>query len=382
MPFRGLRFLVVDDHSFQRALMVRLLQSLGAAATHAADDGLAALDVVRDPARPVDIVISDISMPRMDGLEFVRRLAELGAPVSLIVSSALERGMLEGVAAMARAYGARLLGVIGKPPTAAKLLPLVEAHTGARRRHHGRDFTLEEVATSWVSGDFDVVFEPQVATADGSLQALHAAPRWRHPEHGMLAADIFADAVRSRGLQEEFAWFLLDGALDACRTWRGRGLPASVSIPLLLDELTDVSIATRILQAAQGKGVDAQDVILCLPAQPRVDDPRVLENIARLRMHGFTLEAEGCPVEEGIRRSLQGVRIAATAAPQVIADARAADLRIVATGVRDRAQWQQLQAAGCSAVQGPVVAPPLPAAEILRWVRQWEQGQGGGGPTP
>ena len=42
MPFRDLRFLVVEDHPFQRAVMVRLLQSLGAAATHVADDAMAA----------------------------------------------------------------------------------------------------------------------------------------------------------------------------------------------------------------------------------------------------------------------------------------------------------------------------------------------------
>jgi EAL domain-containing protein (putative c-di-GMP-specific phosphodiesterase class I)/FixJ family two-component response regulator len=389
MPFRGLRFLVVEDHPFQRTAMVCLLQSLGAAAIHVADDGIAAIEVIRDEARPVDIVVSDVSMPRMDGLEFVRRLAELGAPVSLIVSSALDRGTLEGVAAMARAYGARLLGVIGKPPTAAKLLPLVEAHAGAGRQRHGRDFTLEEITTSWVSGDFHVEFEPQVAVADRRLLALHAVPRWRHPELGMLDPEAFSTAIRSRGLQDEFAWFLLDTALDACRTWRQRELDVPASIPLLLHDLTDLSIAAGVVRAAQDKAVEPRHVILCVPAVSLGRDPRVLENIARLRMHGFALAVEAWDGsrESGIpgQQSLAEVRLAPAVVAragrdpagraslqQLFAAAASAGVRTVASAVSSQAEWQLLQAMGCHAVQGPVVSGPLPVNSILRWAKQWE----------
>jgi CheY-like chemotaxis protein len=134
MPCSQLRFLVVEDHEFQRAVMSRLLNSLGAEAVHSAEDGRAALQVLFDPDRPVDIVISDLSMPGMDGMELVRHLRESGSKVSLILASALEPPLLSSVANMALAYKVRLLGIIGKPPSAGKLLPLIEAH---RARAHG-----------------------------------------------------------------------------------------------------------------------------------------------------------------------------------------------------------------------------------------------------
>lgn len=65
------RILVVDDDPQLRALLVDTLQSLGYEAKGVAD-GVEALSSLR--TQPADIVISDISMPRMDGIELATRL--------------------------------------------------------------------------------------------------------------------------------------------------------------------------------------------------------------------------------------------------------------------------------------------------------------------
>ena len=75
-------------------MLVQLLNSLGAQAVHSAEDGHAALQVIRDPDRPVDIVVSDLAMPGMDGMEFIRHLSDTGAKVSLILASALKKNLL------------------------------------------------------------------------------------------------------------------------------------------------------------------------------------------------------------------------------------------------------------------------------------------------
>ena len=45
MPCSNLRFLVVEDHDFQRDMLARLLKTLGAKAVHCAEDGKSALQV-------------------------------------------------------------------------------------------------------------------------------------------------------------------------------------------------------------------------------------------------------------------------------------------------------------------------------------------------
>lgn len=126
MPCSGLRFLVVEDHEFQRGMLVRLLRSLGAPAVHAAADGEAALRIVGDARCPLDIVITDLAMPGMDGSELVRRLGAAGAGVALVLTSAADAALLASAGELARAGSVRLLGVVPKPLTAARLAPLLE----------------------------------------------------------------------------------------------------------------------------------------------------------------------------------------------------------------------------------------------------------------
>ena len=68
------RILVVDDTPFNRRLLVRLLEDIGHR-TVEAENGRLALEALRaDDAEPVDLILLDIEMPELDGLEATRRI--------------------------------------------------------------------------------------------------------------------------------------------------------------------------------------------------------------------------------------------------------------------------------------------------------------------
>lgn len=129
MHIAELRFLAVEDHEFQRDVLLRILAGLGATNVAVAADGREALDIVMAPDARVDIIISDLDMPGMDGVEFIRHLSEAGIPVAIILASGLEGLLLDSVATMTKDYGVRILGVIEKPVTPAKLETLIRLHT-------------------------------------------------------------------------------------------------------------------------------------------------------------------------------------------------------------------------------------------------------------
>jgi CheY-like chemotaxis protein len=155
MPIAELSFLAVEDHEFQRNVLLRILAGLGATKVLAAVDGAAALKIVKALDPPVDIVISDLDMPGMDGVEFMRHLGEAGIPVSIILASALGSSLLASVEMTTRAYGVRILGVIEKPVTPAKLEALIKLHAPAPpdpnrprtgTKTAGPSFTFEGIA--------------------------------------------------------------------------------------------------------------------------------------------------------------------------------------------------------------------------------------------
>src|SRR5216684_4949143 len=92
-----IRFLVVEDHGFQRWVIGNMLATLGAKHVYSAPDGIAALDLYKTLDPPVDVIVSDLDMPGMDGMEFIRHVGEVGRPVSLILASGLERSLIASV---------------------------------------------------------------------------------------------------------------------------------------------------------------------------------------------------------------------------------------------------------------------------------------------
>jgi two-component system chemotaxis response regulator CheY len=123
-----IRILIVDDSSVMRKIVERALRQAGleALVVHEAGSGTEGLDLLR--AKKVDLILSDINMPSMDGLEFLRQLrAENlapGIPVVMITTESSEEHVKQAILSGAQGY-------IRKPFTAEqvkeRVLPLINA---------------------------------------------------------------------------------------------------------------------------------------------------------------------------------------------------------------------------------------------------------------
>lgn len=120
--------LIVDDSSVMRKIVERALRQAGLdpLVVHEAGNGAEGLDLLK--AKQVDLILSDINMPSMDGLEFLRQLQAQklapGVPVVMITTESSEEHVKQAIQAGARGY-------IRKPFTAEqvkeRVLPLLAA---------------------------------------------------------------------------------------------------------------------------------------------------------------------------------------------------------------------------------------------------------------
>ena len=123
-----IRALIVDDSSVMRKIVERSLRQAGLdpLLVREAGNGVDGLEILR--AEAVDLILTDINMPSMDGLEFVRQIRALnlapGVPVVMITTESSEEHVKQAILAGARGY-------IRKPFTAEqvkeRVLPLLRA---------------------------------------------------------------------------------------------------------------------------------------------------------------------------------------------------------------------------------------------------------------
>jgi DNA-binding NarL/FixJ family response regulator len=99
-----LRVVIADDHAFYREGLARLLEQSGIDVVRAVADGEAAIQAVEELAP--DVVVMDLSMPGMSGIEATRRLTETAPATHVLVLSvsAQEEDVTEAILAGARGY--------------------------------------------------------------------------------------------------------------------------------------------------------------------------------------------------------------------------------------------------------------------------------------
>jgi EAL domain-containing protein (putative c-di-GMP-specific phosphodiesterase class I) len=392
-----LRFLVVEDHAFQRAVLVRLLETLGARHIASAADGRAAMAICEGGACGPDIVITDLEMPGMDGIEFLRHIGQGARPVSVILASAADDAVLASVHGMADAYGVRVLGALRKPVRPAELESLLRLHEGGPGHGRGtqpppRARAPHEIIEGLRVGQFEPFFQPKVELASGRLRGFEALARWRVPAEGIVPPAAFIPALEGHTAMEVLTWAMLERSAAACAGWRAHGLATTVSVNISPTALADVAFSGRLAALVAGQGLEPAHLILEVTesAAVRSDSGPAMENLSRLRLLGFGLACDDfgtgyasmqqlarvafteLKIDQGFVRQSRSVREGATARVilrATLAMARELGLVSVGEGVETREEWDLLHALGCEQAQGYFIARPMEGARVLDWAR-------------
>jgi DNA-binding response OmpR family regulator len=143
-----LKVLLVDDNHHMRVMLTEILRAIGVRTIVEASDGAEGLQMLRN--HPVDIIMTDLAMAPLDGIDFVRLLRKTKGP-----SQTTPVIMITGHCTMARVIEARNAGVdefLAKPLTARGVLDRIglvidhprsyvktETYFGPDRRRHGHN---------------------------------------------------------------------------------------------------------------------------------------------------------------------------------------------------------------------------------------------------
>jgi EAL domain-containing protein (putative c-di-GMP-specific phosphodiesterase class I) len=387
------RALILEDHEFQRRIGVQILEHCGASHVLEAADGATALALVKAASQPIDVLLCDLNMPGMDGLAFLRHFAELGSASSVILGSALDPSIIRAAEIMARSYGVRILGVVEKPLSPVKLMPLLLRHFSQQRvtpRPPVKLMPLKEIAAGIEHLQFEPFFQPKVDIRTAALVGVEALMRWRHPDRGLIQPGEFIPVMESSGLISPVTFTMIEAALAHCGRWRDLGLDVPVAINVSPVSLRDTSLPDRLEALILAAGLLPSSVTLEITESVAMTDfGHSLETLARCRMKGFDLSIDDygtgfSSMQQLTRLPVSELKIDQSfvtgAADEPILQAlietsvtmaRRLNLKTVAEGLENSDDWSVVARLGCGAAQGYFIAKPMPGEHLAGWYKTW-----------
>jgi EAL domain-containing protein (putative c-di-GMP-specific phosphodiesterase class I)/AmiR/NasT family two-component response regulator len=395
MTLSALQVMVVEDHGFQRRMALRLLSELGIESVHEAADGIAALDLLQQLPQPPDVVLVDLDMPGMDGIEFIGHVAQRRLARGVALVSALDPALLNTVQTMTRAYGLRVLGIVEKPLTADKLhgvLLSYEERLQDDDDEEPAEVALDDVRAALLRGELLPWFQPQVEFGNGKVVSVEALARWRRSDGHIVRPMQFVPLLEREGLAQRLTDLMLEQACQWKRRWDEQGLRLHLSVNVSASTLADPAAADHYQQMVQDHGVDPREVVLEITESSLMADAaRGLGVLARLRLKGFGLSIDDFGTGYSSLAQLsqipftelkidQGFVSGAHTEPRKRAVieaslelARKLELEVVAEGVETTEDWQMLAELGCGMAQGYLIAKPVPGEELAAVVARWRR---------
>ncbi|NVK41787.1 MAG: EAL domain-containing protein [Oceanospirillaceae bacterium] len=234
------------------------------------------------------------------------------------------------------------------------------------------------------SGELYMVYQTKNRIGNGEVVGFEALMRMNCKVLGQVGPDEFIEVAEETGFIEAMGRFaLMRGCEDLARLQKLSGKPLTMAINMSVRQLGSDDIIGHVREAIEYSGIDPTTLELEITEtllaenveviMPRLDKLRALglsltiddfgtgySSLAYLtRFPVSTLKIDKCFVND-----MATSHNDATVARTVIQMAHALELKVVAEGIEDEAQWGMLRRFGCDIGQGYLFSRPIPFDEV------------------
>lgn len=382
------KILVLDDDEFMLELIADMAEEIGHEAVVKVSQGTIAVDLISTDT--FDLLIFDLNMPGMDGIEFMRHLSINDFQGYIVPISGADPEFLIKVELLAQAHGLNLIGTLHKPIDKQEFHAAI-AKVGQTNKISGKSsqtemLTPDEVYEGIHSGRVELYIQPKVTVTDKKLVGAECLARWKHPVRGIVGPDAFIPVIEEHSMIDEFTKVVLRKAAEMQSYLSRQGCDLKLAVNVSMDNLNSLDIPEVYENIVLEAGCNPINIRL------EITETRLMENLVisldiltRLRLKGFLLSIDdfgtGYATMENLKRMpFNELKIdhafvcdaSLDLHSKVIVESsvklgKLFGLSIVAEGVESQQDWDLIADMGVDEVQGYFIAKPMPIEDFIVW---------------
>jgi EAL domain-containing protein (putative c-di-GMP-specific phosphodiesterase class I)/CheY-like chemotaxis protein len=394
MPEKSIiRILVIDDKPSMLKLLQCMLANLGYDQVTLCSSGQDGLSCLESVDQTQTIIILDLNMPEMDGIEFIRQLAGRHYKGHVLLLSGEDARICETAHKLIKNYKIASLGHIHKPVN-LELLSLKLANwrqiQPKQALANKKQYSATELRSAIANHELINYYQPKVDVKSAKVVGVESLVRWCHPIDGMIFPDQFIPIAETHELIDDLTRAVIKSAFAQTRAWQKAGLLLQVAINISMDNFADLNFADYLVNAAANAGIMPSDIILEVTESKLMTSPSIsIEVLTRLRMHRFNLSIDDFGTGHSSLAQLCNIPfnelkidqsfvhdMSSNETRQVMFNAslglaKQLGMKSVAEGVENQVDWDFLRSTDCDIAQGYFIAKPMPADDIHAWIINW-----------
>ena len=383
------RVLIIDDEEAICELIEAVAESAGFDARSAStpDDIEAAIN------GRFDLVVLDLSLGLLDGIEVMGKLGEAHRGLPVILVSGADQTLLDTAGRIAEMHRLRVLGAFTKPFSLDVLKSTMSEWSQVGDGVDPTGPKLVVAPDDLVDARYlTLVYQPKVSAASGEPVGAEALVRWRHPQHGDVSPSVFVALVEELGRTADLLDVVMSmAARDRALSGALSVLP-TVSLNISVLDLDDEELPRRALRMLAEVAPAERWTFEVTETAPITDVAPALAMLTRLRLAGFGLSVDDFGTgtsnyERLLVAPFTELKIDRAMVNRLDIDAPEPDamvrsgievghslsLSVVAEGVETPDQFRMVRDLGCDVVQGYLVSPPVAPAQFDAAVDEWRR---------
>ena len=245
-----------------------------------------------------------------------------------------------------------------------------------------------------------VHYQPIIPLRPGGRMGVEALARWPHPVRGLISPGEFIPAAERSGLIKPLTDWVVGRAIAGARDWRSGDEDLGVAINISMRNLLDPTLPEMVARYVVLYGIDPARVSLEITESVAMAEPdrtlRVLMRLHELGVHvaiddfgtGHSslsylrrLPVQTLKIDRSFVAGLTRDEASRSIVKATVELGHALGLSVTAEGVEDDGQLQAVRELGCDHAQGFLIARPMPASDIPRWLAAQPAASRQGGPS-